>query len=329
MGAPASIGSVPHLDRKAAIDFVLERTPEIPAAPTVPRLEPLEQMIPQAAWGIVGVDVACDGTVSIADPSLVDPEAPLADPRLEGAPFVTWRHFLERVAGRSGPVKLQVTGPTTLGVTLIQAGLTPTHAFAVAAAAVSHRARALLDLSDELAQGVPRLVVFDEPALVGGLRPELEVNPDGLIDLLSGALASVEDRALTGVHCCGPADWPLLLQAGPNLVSLPVGAEVTPSAGALASFLERGGWVAWGAVATNEPLGEQPSRSWRQLSGQWCELVQNGCDPVLLRRQALVTPACGLALHDEVQADHVFDITRRLSEKIHDQVMGIRLSVGA
>lgn len=113
------------------------------------------------------------------------------------------------------------------------------------------------------------------------------------------------------------------------MLSLPVGADVTGSAGALGAFLERGGWVAWGAVATNEPLGEQPSRSWRQLSAQWCELVQSGCDPVLLRRQALVTPVCGLALHDVAQAEHVFALTRRLAEKIHDQVMGIRLSVGA
>jgi hypothetical protein len=82
-------------------------------------------------------------------------------------------------------------------------------------------------------------------------------------------------------------------------------------------------------VPTDGPLGEHNSRYWRQLSAQWCELVQNGCDPVLLRRQALVTPVCGLALHDETQADHVFTLIRELAEKIHDQVTGIRLSVGA
>lgn len=329
MGAPTSVGSLPHLDREAAIEFVLDRTPELPAAPTVPRLEPLEQMIPQAAWGIQGLVIDGDGTISIPDPSIVDPSVALDDSDLAGVPFTTWRMFLERIAGWEGPVKLQLAGPLTLGLTLIQAGLLPDRAFAVAAAAVGQRARDLLDLAERLSPGTTWLVVFDEPGLVGGLRPELELSPDGVIDLLSGALAAVEGRALTGVHCCGPTDWRLVLQAGPDLISLPVGAEVTPAAGALASFLERGGWIAWGAVATNEPLGEHPSRSWRQLSGQWCELVQNACDPVLLRRQALVTPACGLALHDVPQADHVFDITRRLAEKIHDQVMGIRLSVGA
>ena len=110
---------------------------------------------------------------------------------------------------------------------------------------------------------------------------------------------------------------------------MPVGADVTGSAGALGSFLERGGVVAWGAVPTDGPIGEQTSRYWRQLSAQWCELVQVGCDPVLLRRQSLVTPVCGLALHELAQADHVFDLCRQIAERIHDQVMGIRLSVGA
>ena len=329
LGAPTSVGSLPHTDRMAAIRFVLERTPELPAAPTVPAIEPLEQMIPQAAWGIQGVHVADDGTISIPDPSLVDPAAPLADRELSGRPFTSWRMFLDQVAGRHDPIKLQLTGPLTLGLTLVTAGLGPEQAFAVAASAVATRAGDLLALADAKAPGVPRVLVFDEPGLVGGLRPDLLLGADAVIDLLSGALAAAEGQALTGVHCCGPTDWRLVLQAGPQLLSLPVGADVTGSAGALGAFLERGGWVAWGAVSTDGPLGEQPSRSWRQLSSQWCELVQSGCDPVLLRRQALVTPVCGLALHDEAQADHVFALTRRLAEKIHDQVTGIRLSVGA
>ncbi len=329
LGAPTSIGSLPHLDSAEAIAFVLEHNPELPAAPTVPRGEPLELMIPQAAWGIHGVVVDEDGTISVPDPSVVDAAAPLGDRELLGRPFATWRRFLDAVAGRTEPIKLQLTGPHTLGLTLVAAGVPGAVAFTTAMRAVAQRAADLLDLADRHAPGVPRLLVFDEPGLVGGLRAELPLTPDEVIDVLSGALAAVEGRALLGVHCCGPTDWRLVLQAGPDVLSLPVGAEITASAGALNQFLERGGWVIWGAVATDGPLGEQTSRSWRQLSSQWCELVQNGCDPVLLRRQALVSPVCGLALHDGATADHVFDLTRKLAEKIHDQVMGIRLSVGA
>lgn len=328
-GVPTSVGSLPHTDRETAIDFVLDRTPELPAAPTLPILDPLEHMIPQAAWAVPGVEVALDGTISLHDPAGIDPEAPLGDRDLLGRPFLTWRRFLERVAGRSEPVKLQLTGPITLGLCLVQAGLDAERAFRLAGRAVSDRVTDVLDLADRLAPGVPRVLVLDEPGLVGGLRPALDLSPDGIIDLLSGALAAAESRSLTGVHSCGPTDWRLVTQAGPSFLSLPVGAEVTASAGVIASFLERGGWIAWGAVATDGPLGEQPSMPWRQLSAQWCELVQSGCDPVLLRRQALVTPVCGLALHDEHQAEHVFDLSRRLAERIHDQVMGIKLSVGA
>ncbi|HEY4377770.1 MAG TPA: hypothetical protein VGM93_11455, partial [Acidimicrobiales bacterium] len=124
-------------------------------------------------------------------------------------------------------------------------------------------------------------------------------------------------------------DWRVVLQAGPQVLSVPVGAGLTAAAGALATFLERGGWIAWGAVPTDRPIGEQPSRLWRHLSGQWCELVQAGCDPLLLRRQALITPVCGLALHDEVLARHAFSLAQAVAERLEDQVTGVRLSVGA
>ena len=329
LGAATSVGSLPHHDRDEAIAFVLDRTPQLPAAPTLPGLDPLELMVPQGLWGIRGVVVGDDGTFSVPDAAALDPEAPLGDRNLTGRPFATWRRFLSVVAGRTDPIKLQLTGPITLGLVLVDAGVPAELAFAVAATAASTRAQDLLALADQRAPGVARVVVFDEPGLVGGLRADLPLPADRVADVLSGALASVEDGALGGVHVCGPADWRVVLQAGPGLLSLPVGADVTGSAGALGAFLERGGIVAWGAVPTDGPVGEQTSRYWRQLSAQWCELVQGGCDPVLLRRQSLVTPVCGLALHELAQADHVFDLCRQIAERIHDQVMGIRLSVGA
>lgn len=329
LGAPTSVGSLPHLDRAAAIAFVLDRTPELPAAPTLPRLDPLEMMVPQGLWGVAGVEVGEDGSCTVPDVAALDPMAPLGDADLQGRPFTSWRAFLDAVAGREQPIKLQLTGPVTLGLVLVDAGVPAELAFEVAGRAVTARARDLLALAEQRAPGVPVLAVLDEPGLVGGLRPELPLSPDRLVDLLSGSLAVLEHGATTGVHVCGPADWRLILQAGPGVLSLPVGADLTASAGALGSFLERGGRVAWGAVPTDGPMGETPARFWRLLSAQWCELVQNGCDPVLLRRQALVTPVCGLALHDEVQADHVFSLCRSLAERIHDQVTGIRLSVGA
>ncbi len=327
IGTPTSVGSLPFTDADAAVAFVLDALPELPAAPTLPRRDPREGMIAQAAWGIAGVEVEPDGEL-VLTPADLDPEAPVGDPELAGAPFHTFRTFVAAIAGRTEPVKVQVTGPVTLASALHRAGADPALACAVAVGAVRARARAVVDAVAAVAPDAPIVAFLDEPALVGGPPAEL-TDPETVIDLVSGALAVLEPRALTGVHVCGPSDWRAVLQAGPRILSAPVGADLGPGAGALATFLERDGWIAWGAVPTDRPLGESASHWWRDLSAQWCSLVQAGCDPVRIRRQALVTPACGLALHDAAQVGLVHQLTRTIGLRIHDQLAGVRLSVGA
>ena len=99
-----------------------------------------------------------------------------------------------------------------------------------------------------------------------------------------------------------------MLQAGPQILSLPLDSGAEAHAGALGAFLDNGGWIAWGAVPTTGPIGSTPERLWQHLSTEWCDLTRAGCDPVLLREQALITPACGLAGHGEVQADLVLGL---------------------
>jgi len=328
VGATCSIGSLPHRDPAEAVRYVLARQPGLPAAPTLPAAHPFEHMIATAAWGIPGVAVLANGGLAV-DPAALDPEAPMGDAWFEGAPFVTLRTFLRAVQHRRQPIKLQLTGPVTLGLALRRAGVADELAFRVAGAAVRSRARALLALAAVEAPAAQPVVFLDEPGLVGGLASGFPLAPDVMIDLISGALSVLEPHAVTGLHCCGSADWRLALQAGPQVLSLPVGAGIETSAGALSSFIERGGWVAWGAVPTGQPRGESSARLWRGLSGHWCELVQSGCDPVRLRTQALITPACGLAHHGLDQADQVLDLTEQVAARLQDQVVGIRLSVGA
>ncbi len=328
IGTATSIGSLPHRDRDAAVAFVLDHTPGLPASPSLPALEPREGMLAQAAWGIRGVTVAQDGTLAV-DPRRLDPDAPVGDRCMAGVPFATLRAFLAAVAARTEPIKLQVTGPVTLGLALRAAGADPDVAFAVASRAVRARALQLIARAHASVPAAPLVVFVDEPSLAGGLGPAGPLGAERTIDLVSGALAAIEPHAVSGVHCCGRTDWRVLLQAGPQVLSLPAGAGITASAGALAGFLERGGWVAWGAVPTDGPVGESALRLWRALSTHWRDLVQAGCDPSRLRRQALVTPVCGLALHDEGHADQVFELTRAVARRLHDQLFGVDLSVGA
>ncbi len=328
VGAATSIGSLPHEAPDQAVALVLDEHPWLPAAPSLPRRSPLEGMIAQAAWGMPGVTVLDDGSLDLVLDA-IDPEAPPADPDLAGEPFLGLRVFLDSIAGRTGWVKLQLTGPVTLGLALHAAGLDPERAFLAAGTAVRTRAEALLRLAHRKVPGAPLLVFVDEPGLAACMHPGFPLGPDHAVDLVSGALAAIEPHAVTGLHCCGAADWRLVLQAGPQVLSAPVDAGLEDAAGTLGAFLDRGGWVAWGAVPTDGPLGTTADRLWRHLSELWCEMVRAGCDPVRLRTQAIITPACGLALHGQTQAAHVLSLSRTVAQRLHDQAMGVRLSAGA
>lgn len=327
-GLATTIGSLPHTDPRAAATFVLERQPRLPAAPSLPNRSGMERMIAQAAWGIAGVTVLPDGSLEIDD-AAIDPVAPLTDPGIDGEPFVGLRAFLGAVAGRRAPIKLQLTGPVTLGIALHSLGVPAPRAFAVAGAAVRARARSLVSAARETAPMAKLVVFVDEPGFTAAMEPGFPLDPNGTIDLVSSILAALEPHAVTGLHCCGLADWRVVLQAGPQILSMPVATGAIEHAGAISAFLERGGWMAWGAVPTTGPLGATPDRLWQQLSAEWCGLTQGGCDPVLLREQAMVTPACGLAGHGEAQADLVLSLTSQVARRLQTQTHGMRLTVGA
>jgi methionine synthase II (cobalamin-independent) len=327
-GLASSVGSLPHTDPRAAATFVLERHPRLPAAPSLPNRSGMERMIAQAAWGIRGITVLPDGSLQLDDPNL-DPRAPLTTAGIDGEPFVALRAFLGAVAGRRAPIKLQLTGPITLGIALQSLGVPTRQAFSVAGSAVRARARSLVAAAQETAPMAPLVVFVDEPGLTAAMHPGFPLDPDRSVDLVSSVLATLEPHAITGLHCCGSADWRVVLQAGPQILSIPLDCGAEAHAGALGAFLESGGWIAWGAVPTTGPIGSTDERLWQHLSAEWCSLTRAGCDPVLLREQAMITPACGLAGHGEGQADLVLSLTNQVARRLETQTLGMRLTVGA
>lgn len=322
-GMPTGAGSLPFSEPGRAVSTVLDLLPELPAAPQLPRRSPREGMLAQAASGMAGVHIAADGSL-YTDTRAIGP----VDPQiaLQGDGWVTLRAFIDAAASRQGPVKLQLTGPITLGLALASCGVPSPLAFTVAGAQVRAQAAGLASLIERRLSG-GALVVLDEPGLSALTSPDYPLPFDATIDLLSGVLAVLARRATTGVHCCGGTDWQLILQSGPDLVSFPV--DHAPDSGILGAYLERGGLVAWGAVPTDRPIGAGPDQHWRHLAELWCDLSGAGCDPAQLRAQALITPACGLAHHGPEQVAHIFSLVREIAGRVHDQAIGARLSAGA
>jgi hypothetical protein len=314
-GITTGVGSLPHRSAAAASRFALTEY-DLPAIPSLPRRCPAEGMIAQAVVGINGVTAGQYGSIAV-DTRTVDPEAPVLTD-VDTDSFCGLRRFLGDAvaAGLDSPVKWQFVGPVTLGVALTRAGLADDVAFAVAGRAVrSH----VLSLSATVAAALPRcpqIVVIDEPSFAELSQPGFPVDPDTAIDLLSGAMASVAGVATVGVHCCGDVDVASLLAAGPDVLSIPARPTLVGAAGYLGRFLDRGGRVAWGVVATDGPVFVSPDRHWRELGELWAAIEQRGVDGATLRRRSLVTAHCGLGLHTPAVAERVYRAVREIGRRV-------------
>jgi hypothetical protein len=321
-----AVGSLPH--RSIADAVVLSQiATDIVTIPSLPRRSPAECMIAQALVGISGVSVGQYGSIAI-DTASVDTHGPVRTD-LEHDAFGGFRGFLAGAGDFAGPVKWQFVGPITLGLALHRAGISSDEAFDAAMRAVRAHTTALLAAVAAAFPDNEQIVVLDEPELGAMLEPGFPIAPDAAIDLLSGALAIIEPVAVAGVHCCSDADWPSMMAAGPSLLSIPARPSLVDNAGYIERFLDGGGWIAWGAVPTDGPIPSSASRPWKSLSELWCQLVQHGCSPALLRQRSLITPECGLALHNNSVAERVLRITAELSSRVRDQAAATRLSFGA
>jgi hypothetical protein len=322
-----AIGSLPHRDARAAASLVLRCLPDVPAAPQLPHRTPFEGVVAQWASAVPGVQVSDEGTITIV--GALDPVAPL-QPTFTERDHSGLLTFLEVAASQPRPprcVKFQTVGPLTLGVALVEAGASVELAFPLAARVARAWARAIDELvSLSLPHSTP-VIFFDEPALVCWRGQDGPIEREVATDLLSTALAAT--ASVSGVHVCGEGDMRIALAAGPDVVHFDLDAFDIDDALQLSRFLEGDGWVAWGAIPTHRPVGEHPQPLWNALLDTWCELTRRGCDPVRLRAQALVAPACGLAGHGASQAERALMLAREIGDRVHDQAAATKLAVGA
>lgn len=324
-GLATGIGSLPHTDAQDAAEVVLRCLPDFPAAPQLPARDPREGMLAQWLGALPEVEVAADGSFSILGTSDLAPECVFDESAHAGLlAFLDAASALERAPVR---MKVQVTGPLTLGLALLAAGVPEQRAFRRAAEVAREWSVAIEELLHTRLPQTSVVLFFDEPALVAWRRGNAPLDRESAIDVLSGALAAVD--CITGVHVCGDGDLGLALESGPQVLGVEVGEALVRDAIALSRFLDGDGWIAWGAIPTDRPVGESADKHWRRLAMVWCELTRRGCDPVPLRARGMITPACGLAGYGASQAERVLGIARELAARVHDQAVAARLTLGA
>lgn len=327
-GLATGVGSLPHTDARLAARRSLELTPRLPAAPQLPQRDPRELMLAQWLFALPEVTCAPDGTLTLG-PGGTGADAPIV-PRFDRDHHGGLLEFLDvaaRVPSPPARITVQLTGPITLGLALMDLGVPRARAFERGGEVVRSWIPELERLVRAALPDTALLCFLDEPGLVAFSNDDSPIDHEDAVDLLSGALARV--TGLSGVHVCGTGNVRVALEAGPRVLGLEAGPRALRDATALVRHLDSGGWIAWGAVPTDRPIGEIIDPLWKSLAALWCEFTKLGADPVALRSQAIITPACGLGSHGEPQAEHALALAKELAVRVHDQALAARLTLGA
>ena len=163
-GASIGVGSLPHTDSAAASAFSIGEF-EIATVPTLPKRSASAGMLAQAATLLDGVEATDRGLVAGAPTLRGGPGAQ----NLDAAAFADLAAFLElgrKVNLDGAPVKWQFVGPITVGCALVEAGMAPSEAFALAVEVVDTGVRSIEASIAAVLPNCEQLVLLDEPRLV-------------------------------------------------------------------------------------------------------------------------------------------------------------------
>jgi methionine synthase II (cobalamin-independent) len=323
------IGSTPFTDPGYACDLVLERFPEIPAWPQLPRRSFRESMYAQFSERF-------PGTVIDEEQIVVDRALDL-DPALEtlymaylendlaygetSADYALGLHtFVQRARklDRLPPfVKGQVTGPISWGLTVVDRDRRPTLYDEILADAIARHLRLKASWQESVLCEIAEHTILsvDEPYMSSFGSAYISLGREQAIALIEQVLGGIQ--GLKMIHCCGNTDWSLLLATSMDILSFDahsyaVNLALYPEE--IAAFLARGGMLAWGITPkTPDAYRETVDSLMERLLSAMDLLVRKGIHLDDILQASLVTPSCGLGPLSEDLAEHVLDLTARVS----------------
>lgn len=328
-GLATAIGTMPHTDPRKACSSVLNRLPEIPAWPQLPRRSFRENMYAQCAEGLPGLVVEGESLWVDRSTDLSKPLERLYAAYLNndlsigalGRDYAQgFYEFLEQ-AGRHEmrAVKGQVTGPISFGLSVTDQDRRPLlYDETLADALAKHLMLKAAWQESKLKAVCPTTIIsVDEPYLSSLGSAYVSLSRERAVSLLEETLRGIS--GLKAVHCCGNTDWSLLLGTSIDILCFDAygyAETLALYAGDVRKFLQRGGVVAWGIVPNDERslARETEDGLLARLFGAMDRLAGKGVDHDMIVSRCLITPSCGLAsMPTEAAAERALEMTARVS----------------
>ena len=323
------IGSLPHQNAQDATRLILN-TFDIPFWPQLPGLSFKELMIPQYSEGLPFLNIDLEKeTIWIEKNDSDELERFYESWTEESRIAISEDHaqglhtFLKAVnPGKYNFLKGHVTGPLTFTLGLKDHTGKPVY-FDEEFREISLmllKAKTRWQL-DQLKPHTEKVIIFiDEPILFAlGSSGYLGVSNTEAARLLKELVDVIRSEGgIAGIHCCGNADWPLVISCGPDIINF----DAYDYTGTLAlypeefrSFLEKGGYLAWGIIPTSEAIAFETPESIKKRFQQGVEKLSRHIPEDLIFTNILLTPSCGTGSRTVEETLKVFQLLIRLKEE--------------
>ena len=218
-------------------------------------------------------------------------------------------------------VAFQIGGPIVLGDTIRQIDGTPVihHETMrdMLIKGLNMKSRWMEKKIREMLPGVQVISDQPEPSLVSFTAAGGTGSRHDVIDALNGGFKGLSSHAW--VHCCANIDWTLLMDAEVDIINFDAykySDKAALYAGKFDRFLDKGGMIGWGIVPVIEDIlmRENVHSLVKKLEEGVGLFVKSGIDEEKLARASWVLPSCETVLLTIEQSDHVFEMTREISE---------------
>lgn len=311
------IGSVPFQDIESTCRKISGLLPAIPFWPQFVRRSCLEDMSIQFSEGLPLLEIR-EEKRSLVISSTKEMEGELVlfyDHYLQqdidyfsiSEKYAPGLHYLRDLIKREPSfdcryIKGQTVGPVTFAAGIIGMDGKPVlhNAELMAAMARGLAIKALWQARELGKTGKQTIIFLDEPYLSGFGSAFTSIQRHEVIDILRIVIDYLRDNSdtLIGIHCCGNTDWPMIIEAGPDIINFDAFEFMDYFllySREIVKFLKSGGAIAWGMVPTSDFAGDKSTEGLSLKLKEGLNRVHRwGIDPGMLAEHSLITPSCGM-----------------------------------
>lgn len=324
------IGSLPHTDPEEACKLVLD-TFDIPFWPQLPKLSFQESMILQFSEGMPLIKIDEQRERMWVEKGNIDELAVFYETYSED-----WKAaisegyakglytFIRLVRNREfKTLKGQITGPLTFTLGLKDSEGRPIYfdeeLREISLMLLKAKIRWQMEMLMPYAENI--VLFIDEPIVSAlGSTSYLGVEPEEVQRLLKETADAIRHAGgIPGAHCCGKADWPVVIKIGTDIISFDAYGYIETISiypAEFTEFLKRGGYLAWGIVPTTESIGDENTDSIKKRFYKGSEMLSKSIPADLLLSRILLTPSCGTGSRSIEETVKVFQLLISLKEAL-------------